>query len=104
MWLVVVREPLPDMGYWSGRIWLSAIDALLWPALVALAFKFAPPPAGIVGPFGVSMAVLWAFFRFRRAVWNNHRYRFTTWRVGKIALVLWVIGALMKLSLALFSR
>ncbi len=100
MWLVVAREPLPDMNYWPGRRWLAAADAVAWPALLALAVCHIRVPVGIVGPVAIVLAVLFALARLHRAVWVNQRYRFTTWRWGKVAAVIVLAGYLLKLLMA----
>jgi hypothetical protein len=96
MWLVVVREPRPDAPYWSGRRWLAAMDAVLWPLLLVVLVKQIEQPVGIVGPMAIALALLCAINRLHRALWMNHRYWFTTWRWGKVAAGLMFIGACLK--------
>jgi hypothetical protein len=99
MWLLVAREPKPDVPYWPGRRLLAAIDAAGWPLLWMLAFSHAPKPVGIFGPFVTAVALLSALGRLHRALWVNHRYRFTTWRWGRIAAALLLVGVVLKLTL-----
>ena len=99
MWLMVARAPSPDAPYWRGRRWLAAFDALVWPLLWVLVFRYAPMPVGIVGPVAVALAVLSATGRLHRALWVNHRYRFTTWRWGRVVAVLLLMGAVLKLAM-----
>lgn len=99
MWLVLTRAPLPDAPYWPGRKLLALFDAVAWPAgWIALATQL-PHPAGIVGPIVMALAVLGAFGRVHRAVWQNHRYHFTTWRWGQVVIGLLVLGILLKVAL-----
>ena len=99
MWIVVAREPLPDMGYWPGRVGLAAADAVVWPALLVAAVLKAQMPTGVVGPVVIAMAVLFGLNRLHRAIWLNHRYRFTTWRLGKVVAGLLVMGLVLKLAM-----
>ena len=99
MWLVVAREPKPDVPYWPGRCLLAAVDAVVWPLLWVLVFSHAPKPVGLVGPFVAAVALLCALGRLHRALWVNHRYRFTTWRWGWVAAGLLLIGAVLKLTM-----
>jgi hypothetical protein len=98
MWLLIVREPQPDARYWTGRRWLAAIDAALWPSIWVVVFRYAPEPVGLIGPFVAAVAALCALGRLHRALWVNHRYRFTTWRWGRVAAVLLLMGSLLKLA------
>ena len=99
MWLLLAREPTPDVPYWPGRRLLAAIDAAVWPLLWVLVISHAPNPVGLVGPFVMTVALLCALGRLHRALWMNHRYRFTTWRWGRVAATLLLIGAVLKLTL-----
>jgi hypothetical protein len=99
MWLVVAREPKPDVPYWPGRRLLAAVDAVVWPLLWVLVFSHAPKPVGLVGPFVAAVALLCALGRLHRALWVNHRYWFTTWRWGRIAAVLLLMGVVLKLAI-----
>lgn len=99
MWLMVAREPRPDVPYWPGRRLLAAVDAAAWPLLWVMVFSHAPKPVGLVGPFVAAVALLFAMGRLHRALWINHRYRFTTWRWGRIVAVLLLMGMVMKLML-----
>jgi len=99
MWLVVVKEPLPDMAYWPGRLWLAMVDAVSWPALWLLLVRRAPVPTGLIGSAAVALAALFALNRLHRAVWLNHRYRFTTWRLGKAIAALMLIGLVLKFAM-----
>lgn len=99
MWLLYARAPSPDAPYWPGRRRLAAIDAAAYPLACLIVFDHAPKPAGLVGPFVIAVALLCAFGRLHRALWENHRYRFTTRRWGSIAAGLLLIGVVMKLML-----
>jgi hypothetical protein len=99
MWLLVAREPKPDVPYWPGRRLLAAIDAAGWPLLWLLVLNHAPKPVGIVGPIVAAVTLLSALGRLHRALWVNHRYRFTTWRWGRIAAALLLLGAMLKLTM-----
>ncbi len=100
MWLLYARAPAPDAPYWPGRRWLAAVDAAVWPLLWVLVFSHAPRPVGLVGPFVAAVALLCAWGRLHRALWENHRYRFTTtWRWGRVAAALVLIDLVMKLML-----
>ena len=99
MWLVVAREPKPDVPYWPGRRLLAAVDAVAWPLLWVMVFNHAPKPVGLVGPFVAAVALLCALGRLHRALWVNHRYRFTTWRWGRIAATLLLMGVVLKLTM-----
>ena len=99
MWLMVAREPRPDVPYWPGRRLLAAVDAAVWPLLWVLVLSHAPKPVGLVGPLVAAVALLFALDRLHRALWINHRYRFTTWRWGRIAAALLLMGVVLKLTL-----
>ena len=99
MWLLIAREPAPDVPYWAGRRVLAAVDAVAWPLIWVLLFSHAPKPVGLVGPFVAAVALLCGLGRLHRALWVNHRYRFTTWRWGRVVAALLLIGAIMKLML-----
>ena len=96
MWLLVVREPLPDAPYWPGRRVLAALDAAGWPILCVLLIRHAPQPVGLLGPVLTAVALLYGLGRLHRALWENHRYRFTTWRWGRMAAVLLLVGVVVK--------
>jgi hypothetical protein len=99
MWLVVAREPKPDVPYLPGRCLLAAVDAVVWPLLWVLVLSHAPKPVGLVGPCVAAVALLCALGRLHRALWVNHRYRFTTWRWGRIAAALLLMGVVLKLMM-----
>ncbi|WP_425258944.1 hypothetical protein ACPOLB_25915 [Rubrivivax sp. RP6-9] len=99
MWLLVAREPRPDAPDWPGRRLLAAVDAVIWPLVWVLLIRHVPGPAGLVGPFVTTLAVLIGLGRLHRALWFNHRYWFTTWRWGKVLGAMLLIGAVMKLSM-----
>ena len=99
MWLLIARDPPPDMAHWPGRRVLAVADAIAWPLLWVVAVLHAPAPVGVVGPVVTGVAVLVALARLQRAVWENHRYRFATWRWGKVAAALLLVGAVIKLML-----
>jgi len=98
MWLLVAREPRPDAPYWTGRRWLSAIDAVSWPILWMILVSQVDTPVGVVGPAIIFVALLCLVERIHRAVWANHRYWFTAWRWGRIAMALLVFGMVLKLA------
>ena len=101
MWVVHVREPAPDMPYWSGRRWLAALDAMAWPAVAfwLLNQAQAQGQGRVVLPFaGVVLAAI-ALSRAMTAIWTNHRYRFTSVLVAWIAFILLVVGAVLKFAL-----
>lgn len=98
MWLLVAREPRADANYWSGRRWLAALDALVWPALWVWLIHQVPGSPGVVAPLVAGVAALCALGRLHRALWVNHRYWFTTWRWARIVGSLMLIGAVMKLA------
>lgn len=97
MWLLVAREPRANAPYWTGRRWLSALDAVVWPLLWVLLLNQVDAPVGIVGPMVVAIAFMVTLDRIHRAVWTNHRYWFTTWRWGRTVTALMVIGLVVKL-------
>ena len=99
MWLMVAREPLPDVPYWPGRHLLAAVDAAVWPIVWVLLIDDAPAPVGLVGTFLCAVAVLCGLGRLHRALWVNHRYRFTTWRWGRVLAALMLLGLVMKVML-----
>lgn len=98
MWLLVAREPRADAMVWSGRLWLAALDALLWPALWVWVIHHLPGTLGVVAPFVTGVAALSALGRLHRAVWVNHRYWFTTWRWARIVGGLMLVGLVMKVA------
>ena len=99
MWLLLARQPHPDAPYWPGRRVLAAIDAVVWPLVLAAGFAQMPKPIGLVGPFVAAIALLAALGRLHRALWVNHRYRFTTWRWGRVVAALVLMGVALKLTL-----
>jgi hypothetical protein len=99
MWLLVAREPRANAPYWTGRRWLSAIDAVVWPLLWVLLLSQVDVPVGIIGPMVVAIALLFSVERLHRAVWANHRYWFTTLRWGRVLIALFVIGLVLNLAL-----
>lgn len=96
MWLLVAREPRHDAPRWTGRKWLAAFDAVLWPMVGVLLILTAPVPLGIVGPVAIAVALLMSGVRLHRAIWANHRYWFTTWRWSSVALFLILLGAVLN--------
>lgn len=97
MWLLVAREPRSNATHWTGRRWLSAVDAVAWPLLWVVLVNRFDQPVGVVGPVVVAIAILMAAERIHRALWVNHRYWFTTWRWGRVVAALVVIGLVLKL-------
>jgi len=98
VWIVVQREPAPDLPYWSGRRWLAAVDAVAWPLGLGLLLGRVPGKAGLILPVASAVLLLWGLSRFQKAVWLNHRYRFTTWRVLGILAVLVIVGLVLKIA------
>lgn len=98
MWLLVARNPLPDVIVWPGRRALAAIDALLWPLLWVLLLWQVPLSLGALGPTSIAVGTVMALARLRRAVRQNHRYRFATWKWGRALAVLLLFGVGLKLS------
>jgi len=98
MWLLVAREPRANAPYWTGRRWLAAVDAVVWPLFWVLLLGQIDAPVGIVGPMIVAIALLYSAERIHRAVWANHRYWFTTLRWGRVVTALIVIGMVLKLA------
>jgi hypothetical protein len=99
MWVILMRQPRPDAAYWPGRLWIAAVDAVVWPSLWVWAAGHAPAPVGLFGPMVTALAVVLGLRRLYRAVFVNHRYRFTTWRWGRWLGVLMVLGFVLKLTL-----
>lgn len=99
MWLLVTREPRPDVPEWPGRRWLAAVDAIAWPVFWVVLIRHAPTPVGLVSPVATVFAALFALGRLHRALWVNHRYWFTTWQWGRVAAALMVVGAMLKLTM-----
>jgi hypothetical protein len=97
MWLLVAREPRANAPYWTGRRWLAAVDAVVWPLFWVILASQIDAAVGIVGPMVVAVALLISAERLHRAVWVNHRYWFTTWRWARIVGALMVIGVVLKL-------
>lgn len=98
MWMLLWREPRPDVEVWPGRRLLAALDALAWPLLWILLANHLPAPAGVVAPVMIALAVFSAIGRVNRALWNNERYWFTTWRWARVFAGLMLIGLVMKLA------
>jgi hypothetical protein len=96
MWLLVVREPLPDAPYWPGRHLFAAVDAAVWPIVWVVVINHAPAPVGLVGQLLSAVALLCGLGRLHRALWANRQYRFTTWRWGRIAAAFVLVGWIMK--------
>lgn len=101
MWLVFARTPRPDAPYWPGRRLLALADAVAWPAGWILFATQWPPPAGIVVPMVVALAVLSAIGRAHRALWQNERYHFTTWRWGRVLGATLLVAVALKFAVAI---
>jgi hypothetical protein len=99
MWILFARAPRPDAVYWSGRRWLAALDATLWPALALWGLLSIPGTPGLAKPLLGIVALLAAFSRLARAVGSNHRYWFTTWWVLRAVAVLLMVGLALKFAL-----
>jgi hypothetical protein len=97
MWMLIARPTRPDARYWRGRRACAAIDAVVWPALCAIA---ASRVDGVPGALITGIACLAAARRLSRAIFSNHRYRFTTVRWGGVIVALVVLGAAIRLLLA----
>jgi hypothetical protein len=100
MWLLVAREPRANAPYWTGRRWLAAVDAVVWPLFWVILASQIDAAVGIVGPMVVAVALLISAERIHRAVWVNHRYWFTTWRWARFVGALVVIGMVLKLMVS----
>jgi len=98
MLMLIARAPVPDAAYWPGRRLLALVDAVLWPALLAIGVANVPLDTGIVGRVGLGLCALSAVQRAVRAGWRNERYRFTTLRVGLPLAALLGLGLLLKLA------
>ncbi|WP_200227218.1 hypothetical protein [Rubrivivax gelatinosus] len=98
MWLVLAPRVRPDLYVWPGRRWLSAVDALAWPFVLAACMYAAPVETGVVGKLGVACCCLSAVWRLKRAVLSNERYRLTTVWITKLLAPLVLLGALLKLG------
>lgn len=98
MWLLYARSPAPDAQYWPGRRWLAALDALLWPALMAALLVHAELDLGLLRSVGLALCAVVGLRRGFRAVWRNERYRFTSWTLGVPLAGLLAFGALLTLG------
>jgi hypothetical protein len=96
MWMLIARSPRPDASYWRGRRVCAAIDAVIWPALLALG---ALKVGGVAGAVIAGFAGVATLRRLWRAIFENHRYRFTTLRWGGVVVVLGLLGAAVRLLL-----
>jgi hypothetical protein len=97
MWILVTRNPKPDVALWHGRRGLAMIDAVIWPALWVFLVANAPFETGIAGVVVIALALLCGVRRAQRALWQNERYWFTSWRWGKPLLALLVVAWLLRL-------
>ena len=68
MWILINREPRPDALDWPGRRWLTAIDAVGWPAAWVAFVPSAPVPTGVIGQVAVAVAVWCGLGRLHRAL------------------------------------
>jgi hypothetical protein len=99
MWMLFARAPKPDAPYWQGRRALALVDAVSWPAALAIGAVQMPMGTGLFGQVWLVACALAATLRVRRALLTNHRYRFTTASaLGAVAFVL-AVGAMLKLAL-----
>jgi hypothetical protein len=99
MWMLFARAPAPDVPNWSGRRWLAAVDAVVWPGVVWSVLSQVPAQGGLVLAFVMALLVMSAARRLFTALLVNHRYRFTTGRWGRALAWMMAIGALLKLGL-----
>ena len=98
MWMIFARSPRPDACHWPGRRMLSVIDAVAWPATLAVGLMQLPVQTGAIGQGLLAACLLAAVRRSWRAVFANGQYRFTTAGVaGPLALLL-AFGALLKIA------
>lgn len=98
MWMIFARAPRPDARHWPGRRVFALIDAVIWPAALALGVQQLPVLTGMLGQVLLAACLLAAVRRAWRAAWINHQYRFTTVGVvGPIAFLL-AFAALLKLA------
>lgn len=98
MWLLFARAQPSNAPYWPGRRWLAVVDAVTWPAALAIALHAAPLDGGIVQSVLLALCSLSAIRRCALAIWRNERYRFTTWQLGRPLALLMALGALLKLA------
>lgn len=98
MWMLYARAPTPNASYWPGRRLLALIDALAWPAVVAVMVTRSQVELAIVGNVVLALCGLFAIRRFCRAAWRNEQYRFTTWRLGVPLAALLALGTLLKVA------
>ncbi len=98
MWMIFARAPRPDARHWPGRRVLAMIDAVAWPAALAMGLAQLPLQTGALGQVLLAACLLAAVRRGWRAVFANGQYRFTTVGVaGPLALLL-AFGALLKIA------
>lgn len=96
MWMIFVREPKQTARMWLGREVLGVVDAIAWP-VAAIAFVTQWPDRGqMTGQVLMTLLVLLAINRTRRAWFDNENYHFTTWRWGRVALLMMAVGALLR--------
>jgi hypothetical protein len=77
---------------------LSVIDAVAWPAALAVGLAQLPVKTGVMGQVLLAACLLAAVRRGWRAVFANGQYRFTTAGIaGPLALLL-AFGALLKIA------
>lgn len=95
MWMFIARAPRPDAGYWPGRRVFALIDAVVWPAALAVGILQAPVQTGTFGQVLIAVCGVAAVRRAWRAGLVNHRYRFTAASAfGPLAVVLMVAATL----------
>lgn len=98
MWMLYMRAPSQDVAYWPGRRALAVLDAILWPALVAVFAANLSVETGLVGRFVIAACVLAGIRRCWQAMLHNEQYRFTTWRWATLLVVMLAMGALLRLA------
>ena len=98
MWMLYARGPAPNSQYWPGRRSLGVMDALAWPAALAIGVHVMPLASGVVPPVLLGLCGLLALRRCSRAIWRNEQYRFTTWQLGVPLALLVALGAVLRFA------
>jgi hypothetical protein len=98
MWMIFARAPRPDAGHWPGRRVLAMIDAVAWPAALAVGLMQLPVRTGAIGQVLLAACLLAAVRRSWRAVFANGHYRFTSAGIAALLALLLAFGALLKIA------